>query len=102
MQFLPTIADSQRDRRAESVSVDFDDDESISSTEPDEKSMASRAEPEMSNPRVTEGTVNKSSGQGVVKFAEMQAIELDIMGELIALRRELSVLKRQMVRLLLS
>ena len=102
VQFSPAIAGPQRDRRAESVSVDFDDDESISSTETDEKSMASRAEPEMSNPRVAEGTVNENSGQGVVKSAEVLATELDMMGELIALRRDLSVLKRQMVRLLLS
>ena len=102
VQFLPAIAGPQRDRRAESVSVDFDDDESISSTEPEEKSMVSRAGPEMSIPRVTEGTVNENPGQGVVKSAEVLATELDMMGELIALRRDLSVLKRQMVRLLLS
>lgn len=102
VQFSPAIAGPQRDRRAESVSVDFDDDESISSTEPEEKSTVSRAELEMSNLRVTGGTVYKSSGQGVVKSAEVLATELDMMGELIALRRDLSVLKRQMVRLLLS
>ena len=99
VQFLPAIAGPQRDRRGESVSVDFDDDESISSTEPEDKSMVSRAEPESGNFRAAEGAVNANSGQGVVKSAEVLATELDMMGELIALRRDLSVLKRQMVRL---
>jgi hypothetical protein len=101
VQPLPAIADRQHDRRTDLDSIDFDDGESISSTEPEDKSTVSRAEPAISNSRATEGIVNETSEQGVVKSAAMLATELDIMGELIALRRDLSILKRQTVCLLL-
>jgi hypothetical protein len=101
VQPLPAIADRQHDRRTDLDSIDFDDGESISSTEPEDKSTVSRAEPATSNSRATEGIVNETSEQGVVKSAAMLATELDIMGELIALRRDLSILKRQTVCLLL-
>ena len=96
-RLLPVATGRQDDRIAGQESEDSDDDESMSSTKSEEKSTVGIEEPESSNARVP---VNVGSEHGIVRSAVTIA-ERDMMGELIALRRDLHNLKRQTVGLFL-
>jgi hypothetical protein len=91
IQPLSVATGRQDDRKADPESVDSDDDESISCTKSGDDLTVGREEPESSNARVE---IIEDSEHGVVRSAVTIA-ELDMMGELISLRRDLQNLKRQ-------
>ncbi|KAF3001373.1 hypothetical protein E8E13_006616 [Curvularia kusanoi] len=98
VRYSPEVGDHQFDRRMKPDTIDSEDDVTTTSTESDDETTVRRAKTESSNSEVGQRGIVTTSGHETTQSAAIVKTQLEMMGELIALRREISTLQQQTIK----